>query len=66
MVASVWFSCWIGTLSFASTAWWRPSDHRRPGRVRPVNSSTISTSPLETMYCWSRWKSSLAFRELFR
>jgi len=47
--ASVWFSCWIGTLSFASTAWWRPSDHRRPGRVRPVNSSTISTSRFCTM-----------------
>ena len=33
------------TPSFASTAWCSPSDQRRPGIVRPVNSSTISTWP---------------------
>ncbi len=48
-VASVWFSRWIGTPSFASTAWCRPSDQRRPARVRPVNSSTMITSPSRTM-----------------
>ena len=29
--ASVWFSFWMATFSFASTAWCRPSDQRRPG-----------------------------------
>ena len=33
------------TPSFASTAWWRPSLQRRPSMIRPVNSSTILTSP---------------------
>ena len=33
------------TPSFASTAWCRPSDQRRPSMIRPVNSSTILTSP---------------------
>ena len=32
----------------------RPSDQRRPGIVRPVNSSTMMTSPLRTMYSTSR------------
>src|SRR5881628_198913 len=45
MVARVWFSSLIFTRSFASTAWWRPSDQRRPSRMRPVNSSMIFTSP---------------------
>ena len=47
--ARVWLSRWIGTPSLASTAWCRPSDQRRPFRVRPVNSSTITTSPSVTM-----------------
>ena len=29
----------------ASMAWWRPSEYRRPSRMRPVNSSMILTSP---------------------
>jgi hypothetical protein len=33
------------TPSLASTAWWMPSDQRRPSSTRPVNSSTIFTSP---------------------
>ena len=45
-MAQVWFSSLMATRSLASTAWWRPSDHRRPSSVRPVNSSTIFTSPL--------------------
>ncbi len=45
MVASVWFSASILTPSLASTAWWSPSDQRRPGMRRPVNSSTMMTSP---------------------
>ena len=49
IVASVWFSSWTSTPSLASIAWWRPSDQRRPGILRPVNSSTISTSPSRTM-----------------
>ena len=44
MVASVWFSRSILTFSLASTAWCRPSDQRRPGIRRPVNSSTMMTS----------------------
>jgi len=43
-VASVWFSRWILTPSLASTAWCNPSLQRRPGIMRPVNSSTITTS----------------------
>ena len=31
IVAIVRVSSWIGTCSLASTAWWRPSDQRRPG-----------------------------------
>ena len=34
--------------SLASTAWCRPSDQRRPSMMRPVNSSTIFTSPFIT------------------
>lgn len=34
-------SFWISSPSFASMAWCRPSDQRRPGIVRPVNSSTM-------------------------
>ena len=45
IVASVWFSSRIPTPSFASTAWWSPSDQRRPSRMRPVNSSMIITWP---------------------
>ena len=45
MVASVWFSRSMRTPSLASTAWCRPSDQRRPGIMRPVNSSTMMTSP---------------------
>ena len=41
MVARVWFSRSILTFSLASTAWCRPSDQRRPGIRRPVNSSTM-------------------------
>ena len=41
-------------ISLASTAWWRPSDQRRPYIRRPVNSSTMTTSPSLTTYCWSR------------
>src|SRR3954449_12456073 len=36
IVARVWFSSWMRTPSLASTAWCRPSDQRRPSRVRPV------------------------------
>jgi hypothetical protein len=39
--ASVWFSLWICTPSFASTAWCSPSDQRLPCIIRPVNSSTM-------------------------
>ena len=39
------FSASIFTPSLASTAWCRPSDQRRPSMMRPVNSSTIMTSP---------------------
>ena len=64
MEASVWFSCWIGTRSLASTAWCRPSDQRRPGMVRPVNSSTMMIWPSRTMYStffWNRaWARSAA------
>ena len=45
MVARVWFSFSILTPSLASTAWCSPSDQRRPGMMRPVNSSTMMTSP---------------------
>jgi hypothetical protein len=45
MVATVWFSSWISTPSLASMAWCRPSDQRRPGIFRPVNSSTMITLP---------------------
>ena len=48
IVARVWFSSWTRTPSFASTAWCRPSDQRRPSRMRPVNSSMIFTSPSTT------------------
>ncbi len=41
-VATVCVSCLIGTLSFASTAWCRPSDHWRPIIGRPVLVSTIT------------------------
>ena len=59
--ASVWFSFWIGTPSLASTAWCSPSDHRRPGMVLPVNSSTITTSRRSvTMYSTLRLKSECA------
>ena len=47
--ASVWFSLRTGMPSFASTAWCRPSDQRRPGIRRPVNSSTITTSGLPVL-----------------
>ena len=36
------------TPSLASTAWCRPSDQRRPGIRRPVNSSTMMTLPAWT------------------
>jgi hypothetical protein len=42
--ANVWLSLLIDTPSFASTAWCRPSDQRRPCIMRPVNSSTIMIS----------------------
>jgi hypothetical protein len=45
IVAIVCVSPLTRTFSLASTAWCNPSDQRRPGIVRPVNSSTISTSP---------------------
>ena len=54
MVARVWFSRSILTFSLASTAWCRPSDQRRPGIRRPVNSSTMMTSPSFTTYSTSR------------
>jgi hypothetical protein len=38
-----------GTRSLASSAWCRPSEKRRPGIMRPVNSSMMTTSPLRTM-----------------
>ncbi|CPU67831.1 Uncharacterised protein [Mycobacteroides abscessus] len=47
-MASVWFSALICTPSLASMAWCMPSLYRRPGRMRPVCSSTIMTSPLST------------------
>jgi hypothetical protein len=43
MVARVWFSRWMRTFSLASSAWCRPSEKRRPGISRPVNSSTMTT-----------------------
>jgi len=43
-VASVWFSRRISTPSLASSAWCSPSEKRRPGIRRPVNSSTIRIS----------------------
>ena len=46
IVAIVRLSSWIRTFSFASTAWCRPSDQRRPARTRPVNSSMMRTLPL--------------------
>ena len=45
IVARVWFSSRTSICSFASTAWWSPSDHRRPCIRRPVNSSTMMISP---------------------
>ena len=42
--ARVWFSLWTWMPSLASTAWCSPSDQRRPGISRPVNSSTMITS----------------------
>ena len=50
------------TPSFASTAWCRPSLHRRPGIRRPVNSSTMMTSPSLTTYSTSRLYSVCARR----
>ena len=41
MEASVTLSFWISRFSLASIAWCRPSLQRRPGIVRPVNSSTM-------------------------
>ena len=35
--------------SLASIAWCKPSEKRRPGILRPVNWSTINTSPSTTM-----------------
>ena len=55
MDASVWFSFWIVTPSLASIAWCSPSDQRRPGMVRPVNSSTMTICPSRTMYSTFRW-----------
>ncbi len=45
IVASVLLSRRTFTCSFASMAWCSPSEYRRPGMMRPVNSSTIMTSP---------------------
>ena len=59
-MATVTFSSWMRTFSLASTAWCRPSDQRRPSMMRPVNSSTILTSPSITTYSSSRLYSSLA------
>src|ERR1044071_975822 len=61
MVASVCVSRSTFTPSFASIAWCRPSDQRRPGIKRPVNSSTISTSPSFTTYSTSRRYMAWAF-----
>ena len=47
-------------LPWPRIAWCRPSDQRRPGIVRPVNSSTITISPLRTMYSTLRWNSACA------
>ena len=60
----VWNSSWIFTPSFASTAWWRPSLQRRPSMMRPVNSSTIFTSPSWITYSTSRWKSDCGLERL--
>jgi hypothetical protein len=49
IVAMVRLSSWMRTFSLASTAWWRPSDQRRPARTRPVNSSMMRTLPSRTM-----------------
>ena len=48
IVAYVSDSRWMGTFSFASTAWWMPWLQRRPGIIRPVNSSTITISRFRT------------------
>ena len=53
MVARVWLSSRTATPSFASTAWCSPSDQRRPGINRPVNSSTMNTWPSCTTYSTS-------------
>ena len=45
MVARVLDSRATVTPSLASMAWWRPSEYRRPYMSRPVNSSTMMTSP---------------------
>ena len=53
-VARVWFSALTSTPSLASMAWCRPSDQRRPGMSRPVNSSTMTTSiPLPSSLGWT-------------
>ena len=53
MVARVWFSRSILSPSFASTASCRPSDQRRPGIMRPVNSSTMMTWGWSDARPWS-------------
>ena len=53
-------SSFIVTPSLASIAWWSPSLQRRPGCMRPVNSSTMSISPTFRTYSLSLWKSALA------
>ena len=62
--ASVWFSLWTVMPSFASTAWCRPSDQRRPGIRRPVNSSTISTSGLPSSPGFTTYSTSSFFRRV--
>ena len=46
--AAVIVSRVISSLSLAWIAWCRPSCHWRPGIIRPVNSSTMMTSPSTT------------------
>ena len=49
MFANVFDSSATFTCSFASIAWCRPLLYLRPYMIRPVNSSTINTSPDFTM-----------------
>ena len=45
LIMPVFDSLFISTFSLASIAWCKPSEYRRPGIRRPVNSSTITICP---------------------